>query len=219
MKKVIGFILSALGLFAPLLVVAQGTLYFSNLGQTSAGSAVVASDSWIAQGFGTGTNAAGYTVNSVQLLMGEASGNPNGFNISIYSKSGNSPQNNLGSLVGSDPAANGVYTYTASGLILSPSTAYYVVVTAATSVAQGAYSWSATSGNNPSIRNDGWLGGIYDFSTDGSNWNYSRDQFFQFSITGTAVPEPSTAVLAGLGLVGLSFWRCKRSQKVAHSCP
>jgi hypothetical protein len=212
MKNIVSIILSAVGLLAPLLAPAQGTLYLSNLGQTSTGSAVVGSDSWIAQGFGTGTNAAGYTVNSVQLLMGAASGNPNGFSISIYSRSGNSPQNNLGSLVGPDPAASGVYTFTASGLILSPSTAYYVVVTAATSVAQGGYSWSATSGNSPTIRNDGWLGGIYDFSTDGSNWNYFRDQFFQFSITGTAVPEPSTSALACLVLVGLSLWQQKSRQ-------
>ena len=79
---------------------AQGTLYFSSLGQTPTGSAAIGSDSWIAQGFGTGTNTGGYILNSVQLLMDGASGGPNGFAISIYTKSGNSPQNNLGNLVG-----------------------------------------------------------------------------------------------------------------------
>jgi hypothetical protein len=43
------------------------------------GSPSVASDSWLAAEFGTGTDASGYVLNSVQLGMTDASGNPSGF--------------------------------------------------------------------------------------------------------------------------------------------
>jgi len=194
-------------LLLPQFIQAQGTLYLSSLEQTPISSTTIGSDSWIAQGFGTGTNVGGYILNSVQLLMDGASGSPDGFIVSIYNKSGNSPQDNLGNLVGSAPVAGGVYSYTASDIALSPSTAYYIVITAATPVAQGAYNWSAA--NNPAPLNDGWVGAIYDYSGDGLNWNYSRDKFFQFAIYATGVPEPATFALAGLGLAALSFRRRK----------
>lgn len=210
MKKSIcgGILALAVALLTPHLVQAQGTLYFTSLGQTPTGSAAIGSDSWIAQAFGTGTNTGGYMLNSVQLLMDGASGTPNGFVISIYGNSGNSPQNNLGNLVGSDPLTGGVYSYTASGITLSPSTAYYILVTAATPVAQGAYNWS--SANVLAPPNNGWAGGLYDYSTDGAKWNYFRNQFFQFAIYATPIPEPATCALFGLGLAALSFWRRKR---------
>jgi hypothetical protein len=204
MKKTmfIAIVLAA-DLFAPSFSQAQGTLYVSNLGQAPAGSATVGSDSWLAQGFITGTNAGGYVLNSVQLLMDAASGSPSGFNVSIYNVSGGNPQNNLGSLTGSDPSVGGLFTYTASSITLSPSRLYFVVVTAATPVATGAYDWSATVGQEVGP----WgLHGYYN-SSDGLNWDISRSQSFQLGIYATAVPEPAMYALAGLGLAALSFWR------------
>jgi hypothetical protein len=136
MKKTTLILFASVSLLLTDMAQAQSTLYISNLGQTPTGSAAIGSDSWIAQGFGTGSDAGGYILNSVQLLMDGASGDPNGFTISIYNKSGNSPQDNLGNLVGSDPLAGGIYSYTASDIILSPSTAYYIVITAAMPIAQ-----------------------------------------------------------------------------------
>jgi hypothetical protein len=43
---------------------AQGTLYASNLGQTSLGSLSVGSDAWIAQAFITGSDSGGYVLDS-----------------------------------------------------------------------------------------------------------------------------------------------------------
>jgi hypothetical protein len=124
-------------------IIAQGTLYVSNLGQSSTGGAVIGGDAWIAQSFITGTNSGGYDLNSIQLLVGAASGSPTGFSVSIFSSLGNgAPGGSLGSLNGSDPAASSAYTYTTSGIMLSPSSSYYVVATAATPVAQGDYAWS-----------------------------------------------------------------------------
>jgi hypothetical protein len=211
LQQLILITISGIGLFLPIMAQAQGTLYFSSLGQTPTGSAAIGSDSWIAQGFGTGTNTGGYILNSVQLLMDGASGGPNGFAISIYTKSGNSPQNNLGNLVGSDPLTGGVYSYTASGITLSPSTAYYILVTSATPVAQGSYNWS--SANVLAPLNNGWAGGLYDYSTDGATWNYFRDQFFQFAIYATPIPEPATCALFGLGSLAF-LWHRRKSKAV-----
>ncbi len=206
MRKIIFTIVLIIGLLLPRMAQAQSTLYVSNLGQTPTGSMFVGRDSWIAQIFFTGTNSSGYNLNSVQLLMNASSGSPSGFNISIYSSL--NPTNNLGNLSGPDPLAGGLFTYTASNITLSPSTDYYVVVTAETTVVQGDYDWSAA--NNITVGNNGWIiGGIYKISTDGSNWDYSRQFGFQLGIYATAVPEPATYALAGLGLAALSFWRRK----------
>jgi hypothetical protein len=210
LKTTILILTSVIGLLLPQMMPAQGTLYLSNLGQTSAGSAVVGSDAWIAQDFRTGTNSGGYTLNSIQLLLGRASGTPSGFSVSVYSSLGGSPGSNLGSLGGADPSAGGIFSYATSGMTLSPSTFYFVVLTAATPAANGSYDWSFV---NPSSydSSDGWhMNHIYYTSTDGSTWPvFSREHFFQLAVEATAVPEPSTSALVGLGLVGLSFWKRK----------
>ena len=215
-----------IGLLLPHFIQAQGTLYVSNLGQPTIDSMSIGSDSWVAQYFTTGTNADGYILNSVQLLMGAASGNPNGFTVSIYSSPGNgAPGSSLGSLSGSDPAAGGLFTYTTSGIMLSPSTLYFVVVTAATPAAQGAYDWSAVFGNS-NRSGDGWIisAGYYG-SSDGSSWQFSRDDTFQLAIYATAIPEPATLALAGLGhWLALSFWAAqtlsvRQKSRQEHSLP
>ena len=209
MKKTI-FITMVLAaeLFAPSFSQAQGTLYVSNLGQTPTGSAAIGSDAWIAQAFITGTNASGYLLDSIQLLMDAASGSPSGFNVSIYSSLSGQPQNNLGNLVGSDPLSGGIFNYTTSGLDLSSSTRFFVVVTAATPVAQGAYVWSGANGITYFGDQQWAFPDTYYSSPDGSSWTrYVRRNVFQMAIYATEVPEPATYVLAGLGLACLRFRR------------
>jgi len=186
----------------------QGALYLSNLGLTPSGNEAVASDSWLAQSFRTGTNAAGYVLNSFQLLLDQASGSPSGFTVSVYSDL--TLGTSLGSLSGStDPSSGGVVTYTASDITLLPSTSYSIVVTATTSIAQGYYNWSTTSlGGTAGV--DGWLMTGRLSSTNGSDWNLeSRVNPFQMAIYATAIPEPAMLALAALGLTTLSFWRRK----------
>jgi hypothetical protein len=204
----VGIILFIIGLFAPRLTAAQGTLCVSNLSQTPTGSASIGSDAWIAQHFITGTDSDGYSLNSVQLLMNAASGGPSGFNVSIYSSPGNgAPGSSLGSLSGFDPAVGGLFTYTTSAIMLSPSTFYFVVVTAATPVSLGAYVWSAAQSFTQGSMH--WvIDNDYFSSANGSTWTgIDRQNVFQLGIYATAVPEPTTLALAGLGLACLSLLR------------
>jgi hypothetical protein len=186
-------------IFSPTFAQAQGTLQASNLGQTSAGGAAVGSDSWLAQPFGTGSNPSGYVLNSVQLFMDAGFGDPDGFSVSIYNRPpGLPPLDRIGSLSGADPSTGGVFTYTGSDITLLPSTSYFVVVTSATPIAQGAYNWSAALGSGQ-ISN-GWR--IYPndyYSADGLTWQFSRANIFQMAIYATPVPEPGQ-----LGLITLS---------------
>jgi hypothetical protein len=194
---------------------AQGTLYLSDLGQSSNGSNAIGSDSWTAQVFFTGTNAGGYELNSISLLMNPPSGNPIGFSVSIYSSL--NPTSNLGTLNGSNPLIGGIFSYftSGSGIMLSPSTAYSVVVKASTSVVNGAYYWSTTSG----IEVDGvdrWSLTGHLGSNDGLNWNPEpRGSVFQMAIYATAIPEPSTLALIFIG-GGLLIYVCRRNKITVH---
>jgi hypothetical protein len=194
--------------FVPQIVLSQGTVYVSNLGQTPTASAAIGSDSWIAQSVITGTDSSGYTLNSIKLLMDAASGSPSGFNVSIYSSFSGEPNDNLGNLADSDPSAGGVFTYTASGLTLSDSTIYYVVVTSATPVAQGAYIWSMA---NAAVGSDQWnIDDLYYSSGNGSSWAVgARGDAFQLAVYATAVPEPS---VYGLLVLGSLFFGLRRSR-------
>jgi len=208
MKKIIigGIIVSVGVLLSQKIVKAQGTItYLSNLEQSSVGSSPIGSNSWLAVDFTTGPNASGYMLNSIQLGMIDASGNPSGFTAMIYSAiifTGINPGSSLGTLNGSlNPATGGIYTYIPTGnLTLSPGTDYFIVLTTGTAIANGAYDWSLAGANsyNP---NGGWHspGGVLT-SSNGSSWNFNPI-VAQFSITATAVPEPPA-----LGLFALGSW-------------
>jgi hypothetical protein len=199
---------------------AQGTLYFSNLGQPSAGSAPVGSDSWVAADIQTGTNAGGYLLNSVQLALADAMGNPSAFTVMLYASgppTGYYPGGRLGTLNGSlDPVASGIYTYSPTpNLSLSPHTVYWVVLTAGTPVADGAYEWSFTS--IPIGGSGGWIGtGTVLSSSDGLSWGTrisgARAQFAMYA-TDLPVPEPSMLGLLALG-GGFLVWRWRKAKVV-----
>jgi hypothetical protein len=209
MKKI--FIMFALGLLTRQTTQAQGTMtYLSNLGQPSAGSVAVGSNSWLAAGFETGTNSSGYLLNSFQLEMTNASGTPSGFTVMLYNRAiggpPDSPGSRLGTLDGSlNPVTGGIFTYTpASRLTLSPDTFYFIVLTAGTAVADGAYEWSEVGANsyNPS---GGWANTVDFTSSNGSipSWNSISGDYVQFAINVMDVPEPGVLGLFCLG--GLFF--------------
>lgn len=208
MKKTIIAVFCIIG-FLPLQTTqAQGVLYISNLGQPIVGSGAIGSNSWVAQTFVTGPSAGGYVVSSVQLLIDAPVGAPSGFAVSIYSKTGDphslrepgdSPQSSLGGLAGSEPTTPGVLSYTTPGIALSPSTWYFVVLTAGTSTNVGSYTWSATSGLTQS--NQFTIDDEFFSSSDGSNWTWNlRGRVFQFGLFASAVPPPNLSIASdGLG--------------------
>jgi hypothetical protein len=219
MKKMIvcSVVVFLVTLLTPQIVVSQGTTYLSNLGQNSTNSNVVGSDSWLAESFLTGNNVGGYLLNSVQLAMTNASGNPNGFALLLYSSMRPNeyfPSNNLGALNGSaNPATADIFTYTTvSNMTLLPGTVYFLVVTAGTTVANGAYEWSLASLNyNPS---GGWrapagVAGQDTYSSiNGLNWTRTFIDP-QFAINASAIPEPGVLSLLALGSLGLFLNRRK----------
>jgi hypothetical protein len=221
MKNIIisGMSVFALALLAPQTARSQGTMFLSSLGQPATGSAEVGSDSWLVAGFETGNNPGGYVLDSVQLGMAPASGAPSQFTVMLYSERDIGiaviPGSSLGILSGSsDPETSGIYTYTTSGITLSPSTDYYVVLTSGTSVSTGFYAWSFN--NSPPVTSGGW-GGTQDllYSSDGSSWRFAYEDP-QFSVTATAVPEPDTlSLLALAGLLSYAWprWREWRLHK------
>jgi hypothetical protein len=101
-------------------------------------------------------------------------------------------------------------------MTLSANTVYFIVLTSATPVANGAYDWSYSSSSyNPS---GGWQAPVAGFavdnyqSSDGSNWNLLHLQdYAQFAITATPVPEPSALALGALGGLLLG---CRRFVKM-----
>jgi len=206
MKKLIIVGAITAGLSIPQMAPAQSIVYLSNLDQPSAGSLSVGSDLWYAATFITGPNTGGYLLDSVQLEMADASGSPSGFTVMLYAQSsllgGIFPGNSLGTLNGSaNPSTTGIYTYTpASNLTLSPNTDYFIVLTAGTTVANGAYEWSDqnTGSYNPV---DNWHTVVPLWSSNGSSWHAPGPPFdsLQYAITATAIPEPSPSWLLLIG--------------------
>jgi hypothetical protein len=198
------------GFFIPQGAQAQGTTYISNLGQSSSGSTPIASDSWFAVPFYTGANNGGYFLDSIQLSMTDASGAPSGFTVMLYTVGLGSPfpGYSLGSLSGSfTPSTAGIYTFTAPPNVVAAYSAYFIVLTAGTAAANGAYEWSL-SGINSYNPTGGWGVSPPPFfnSTDGRNWTPVFGTYPQFAINATPVPEPGVLglfVLGGLSLIWL----------------
>ncbi len=202
-------IMFVVGLLAQQITHAQGTIYLSNLGEASVGGSPVGSDSPNGFSFITGQNAGGYLLDSIQLSMTDASGNPSGFAAMMYMlvDPASGSETYIGTLSGSlNPAVAGIYAYTPTdNLILLPNTYYSLLLTAETAVANGAYELSLT-GTNLGYPSNGWAGpGFGNFSI--------ATEFPQYAITATPVPEPGTFCLFGLG--GLCFlWHRRKAKTV-----
>ena len=101
----------------------------SNIGQTAAtGAATVSTTQSSAQGFTTGTNSGGYTLDSVELAVTPFDGTASDITVSIYSESSGDPGTLVHTLTTPGSLSDPVTTFTApSGATLAASTTYYVV--------------------------------------------------------------------------------------------
>ena len=215
--SIIGAVALLTTLFAQHHAQAQGTLYVSSFGQSS-GSAGVASNAWRAQEIFTGSNSGGYSLDSIQLSVAQASGSPSDFAVMLYSSAGYAgplPATSLGTLSGSaSPSMAGIYTYTPGAQItLAPSTAYYIVMTAGTAFLDGAYSLDMNAG--PYSTSDGWGEALFLRSPVGNSAWFLDSQVLgvaQLAIYATPVPEPSTLALLFWASLFLVWHRRKAKQ-------
>ena len=110
---------------------AQTGALVSNMGQTAAsGTANVNTTQSQGQGFTTGSNSGGYTLDSVELDVAIFSGTESHITVSIYSESSGNPGTLVHTLTTPASISLAVTTFTApSGATLAASTTYYVVIT------------------------------------------------------------------------------------------
>ncbi len=195
----------------PLTTNAQSTLYLSHLGDTgNTGIGVYSSNPW-AVSFETGTSPNGYSLDSIQLRIAGAFGNPTGFTLSVYNNNGDVPGTSIAPLSGFQPTSAGIYAFSASDVTLSPSTVYWAVATSADSgTSANSLYWAFDPRSYTSA--DGWsLGGDAYFS-DLDMWNPNGTSPLTLAIEATAVPEPEVDALIGLGLCAMFWHRTKRCE-------
>jgi hypothetical protein len=170
--------------------------YLSNSGEPSAGNVLYGNDSWIAQSFETGTGLDGYILTGIIGINGSAAPTSE---LSFYSDNNGVPGVDLGGV----------------GITVAPSTIYWFVATAS-EPAQGSGQmnvfpkyWNYASDANYTS-SDGWsINPTFAISSNGANWLRDASHApFEFTISGSPVPEPEITALAGLGLA-IMFLRRK----------
>jgi hypothetical protein len=204
-----GLVVLSMLFLAPHPAAAQGTIHLSNLAQPSSGSEQISSDFHYGMLFRVWGNPSGYELNSIQLAMNSPLGTPSGLTVQLYSFNDitGQPGISMGTLNGPDPMSSGTFTYSASDILLSPGSAYVVVLTASTPAATGAYNWSTTADTGYNSA-DGWFLSSGRFgSSDGSTWGVSRLGPFQMAVFATPIPEPSSLALLLCGGVLAAIYR------------
>lgn len=186
-------------------VSAQGT-YLSNLNQPVAGNNVLGyGDSAIFVEFLTGNNAAGYDLNSVQVLMTNATGTPDSGSFMAEILPINQLVTPISVLSGNSyPSVAGTYTYTAgANVLLSADTDYWLMLFGHGTDSGDAFQWSYTS-TTDALSSNGWslTGNV---STGGGVIPASGIPIL--AIDATAVPEPNASVLLAAAGVGLFIVR------------
>lgn len=186
-------------------------------GYDTIGGPTSASGAWLAAAFQTGSNPAGYNLNSIGMAMRFEDGFvvPDGnFTVSVWSDALGVPGSVIsgGSLSGSaDPSSTGVYAYTASAATLAPATQYWVV--ARVPSGGGTYLWNYAEDTTQTTAAPGWtVEGLYAFRDFEQGWQALNEfQPFMMSIAATAVPEPSEyAACGGLLAVGVAGYLRRR---------
>ena len=182
----------------PLGMPAQADVLVSNIGVPVRDVTKVSEREWASQSFTTDANA--YKLLSIDLLLGALTGSPDLF-AELHADTAGSPGATLASfsLGGIGTGAPALFTLPGSLLDLNASSAYWIVLGA---TGNGSFGWAYAQGNSQS-----GLGalGAYGYSADtGATWgSFGTDDPYNVRVNVAAVPEPQTAALLLLGLVGV----------------
>jgi MYXO-CTERM domain-containing protein len=192
-------------------VSAYSQVTVSNLDNTVSYESSVYWTNWLAGSFTT--DSSNYSLSSVTVLLNAVLNSSTPLILSVYSDNTGLPGTLLETLSGSNPTTGGQFTFTSSGLTLSPDTTYFLV---GSTPGYGVYHWNYTTDTSELITGgSGWTLGndMWTSNNSGTSWNNSSGAPFMFSVTATsAVPEPGAyATLAGLAALALLAFRRRQS--------
>jgi hypothetical protein len=208
---------------------ARAEVVFGNLGasgtnQYFGSSTNLKATSWLAQGFNTGTTSTNLTVSSITLGLFGVSEGTVPLTVSIYSNdsfNGNVPGTLLHTSSITNVGGDGNYPFAFTGADLAANTSYWIVPNGGGSVAwylRGGATKVPTAQNSSGYSYVGTAGSLASTSSPSGPWSQGADNIISegYTVSITAVPEPSTIVMAGLGGLGLlAIERNRRRRKAA----
>lgn len=175
----------------------------SNLSEATTGGTGFAGP--VATSFTTGSALPSWDLESVALAFSRDFGNSADLiTVEIHSDSSGVPGTNVATLSGDLITIPGTYLFAPlSTLSLTASTTYWLVLKDG-NLSGDITRWNLTNSDDQSSALPGWSIGNDVFSNSGS-WTNTGPTTGQFAIN--VVPEPSAALLAGLGALSLAFRR------------
>lgn len=203
----LGLALLAMALAVPTTVAAPISVsaLSNNFGSVASGNLTVSGSNWFASGFTTGTSTSYLNLTGVNLSLAVSGTASSAVPVvSIFSGSSN-PTTAVATLNGptitnSAPAQTFTFSPSSVPLTLSANTNYWVVLSAAA----GQFGWYFANGTPAEQNGSGFSFVNGQSSTNaGSSWSQELlPSLGATSIQVQAVPEPSTIMLAGIGVAG-----------------
>lgn len=172
----------------------------SPLGGSSEGSAY-------GQAFSTPTTGPGWSLNSLTFTLDGVGTPPGDLTVQLYSDASGTPGTLLVDLSGPNPSAGGNYSYTPdSSYILAANTTYFALLTGPTSPGNF-YGWLHTTTGESG--DPGWaIADVSRRNPSGAIWLDATP--LRIEVNATAIPEPSTALVAIAGFAGAYYMRRRR---------
>ena len=185
-----------------------GVVLFDNLSDAGSGSTGVTNTQWTAQAFST--TATDFVLDEVSLRLWDQRGNTEGnFEIQVWDAAGasGSPGAQVGSAIFTGLAENladssSLLTISGLSVALGASTNYYLVARGTT---------LTRPEGSPSLRWDvtnGISSNAYASTNSGASWGSPSSYNFIMSVT--AVPEPSSGIMIAAGLAACAMLRRRR---------
>jgi hypothetical protein len=181
----------------------------SNLSQPFDGFGDIKFTAWAAFGFNTGSSA--YTIDSVTLpIAPNGSELLNNLIVQLYSSAPQDTTIAPSALLASFTYNSGNnYVFSTGSDVLEASTDYWVIVGATGS---DFYKWDYTNTGASTAGSGTIFGGWSDSNDQGVTWTTAvvANAPYKAEIQATAVPEPSTYAMLGIGIAMLAVLRLRR---------